>query len=363
MKNLYAPVAYCCNKSIFFILLLISFSTKAQELMRANLYVVDANGATLVDGNLTNYNNVYSNNVDINDGWKMPNPGINFSIYRTSIDLVVERRSIYLTSDTTFFRMWNMPQANFRIKFMLKNLNHPGMQAIVKDSYKGTETAIGLNDTSFYNFTVDANPASSANMRFQLIYTASVAAPLEVNFTGITAVRKATDVALRWNVAGETAVQSYVVEHSYDGRNFTELKTVIPGATGSVRNSYDYSETGASATSIFYRIKAVSERSGRVQYSSIAKIGSINAKGDINLFPTQVTNKMVQVQFIGQPEGEYKIAVLSGNGIRQQLPSVQIHHLQTSFSLNLPQNLAPGLYYVAFTGPSKSGIIKSIIVL
>ena len=95
MKTFYNPAVYCCSKIILFLFLLLPIQLSAQESMRANLYIVDVNGLTLVDGNLTNYNNIYSNNVDIYDGWKMANPGINFGILRSGFNLSVERRSIY----------------------------------------------------------------------------------------------------------------------------------------------------------------------------------------------------------------------------------------------------------------------------
>ena len=158
MKNLYALTAIRCSKIISILLLFFSFSSNAQELMRANIFMVDASGVTLMDGNLTNYDNIYSNAVDIDDAWKMTNPGVNFGILRDGYNLVVERRSIIDGSDTTFFRMWNMPQHNYRIKFMLKNLDHPGLTAVLKDKFLNTQTNIKLNDTTYYDFTINTNP-------------------------------------------------------------------------------------------------------------------------------------------------------------------------------------------------------------
>ena len=363
MKNLYTHAAFRCSKLFFFLLLFFSISVNAQELMRANLYVSDVNGLTLVDGNLTNYNNIYSNNVDMNDGWKLANPGINFGIYRSAINLAVERRSIYLNSDTTFFRMWNMLQANYSIKLMLKNLNHPGMMGFVRDNYLNTETAIGLNDTTYYNFTVNSNPASASEMRFQLIYAPNIiSAPLDVNFTGISARRQGPDAMVEWNVASEILIRSYTVEHSFDGRTFTSLKEVTPYDNSSTIRSYTYNDLSVSKGDIFYRIKATSD-GGRVQYSSITKVSSVNAAADINVYPNRVINKTVQVQFIAQVAGRYSITLSDNNGRQQQLPSFLLSEGQSTYSLNLPQTLACGVYYLRFSGPGNSTVVKSIIIL
>jgi hypothetical protein len=77
-----------------------------------NLFIVYNNGATLMDVNMTNYNNQYSNAVDGNDIWKMSNFGENFGIIRSSANLVFERRSLIAVNDTTYFRMWNMQLSN-----------------------------------------------------------------------------------------------------------------------------------------------------------------------------------------------------------------------------------------------------------
>lgn len=361
MKTILHQAASRCRISILFILLLLSVHLNAQESMRANLYIVDANGQTLVDGNLTNYNNIYSNNVDINDGWKMANPGINFGILRSTITLVVERRSVYTTSDTTFFRMWNMPQANYRIKFMLKNLNHLGMRGIIRDMYKNTETTIGLNDTTYFNFAVTADPASANEQRFQLVYGPNLAGPVDVNFTGIHLLRKGNGVLVKWDVAGETSIESYTVEHAADGRNFSSLKQVKPGMSSGTARSYDYLDADASKTEGFYRIKALS-LGGRVQYSNIAKINACGLDKEINVYPNPVINKTVQLQFNNQPGGKYDLVLLYSNGVQQQLTSFQIAEGQSSFTLNLPQNIKPGIYRLQFRGPGTM-LVKTINVL
>jgi hypothetical protein len=116
MKNNIQPTAKCIRTFLLFILIISCSSiAHSQERMRANLFIVDNNGTTLMDGNMTNYHNQYSNEVDGNDIWKMSNFGENFGIIRTSANLVNERRSLIAVNDTTYFRMWNMQLRNYRI--------------------------------------------------------------------------------------------------------------------------------------------------------------------------------------------------------------------------------------------------------
>ena len=362
MKNFYL-LATICRGSIFSFFLLTAITVNAQESMRANLYVVDASGATLVDGNLTNYNNIYSNDVDINDAWKMTNPGMNFGILRSSTNLVVERRRIYDVSDTTFFRMWNMPQYHYRIKFMLKNLDHPGMFGFVKDNYTNTETAIALNDTTYYDFFVNANPSSGSEMRFKLIYGPIISGtgPVNVNITGIQAHRKGQDIFVEWNVVNEENIESYTIEHSGDARNFNSLKQVSAINTP-IAKSYNYVDARASESTNYYRIKATSI-GGKIQYSPIAKINAVTQKAEITVYPNPVTNKITQLQFSNQPAGKYNLVLLHSNGVQQPLTTLQIDEGESSRSLHLPQTIVPGVYQLQIIGPDKVRTVRSIQVL
>ncbi len=329
--------------------------------MRANLYIVDANGATLIDGNLTNYNDIYSNAVDNFDAWKMINPGINFGIMRENYNLVVERRKVVPTTDTTYFRMWNMMQSNYRIRFVLKNLNHTGLVAMIKDNYLNTEMNVGLNDTTFYDFTIDANNASANEMRFQLIYKPISIITLDVNFTGIQAQRSGKDILVDWAVANEVSMENYIVEHSTDGRNFLPVHAVSAINT-SANKVYSYKDPVTIGGDHFYRIKGNS-LSGKIQYSSIAKVKTTIQSDGVTVYPNPVVNKNVQIQFSNQPAGKYNIVLLHNNGINQQLVSIVLAESQITKSVSLPQNIMPGVYRLQFAGPGESKFVKTIQVL
>lgn len=118
--------------------------------LRVNLYAVDINGATLVDGVLTNYNDIYSNGVDVDDAVKMPNEGINLSILRGNVDLVVERRALI---DNSYLRIWNLPVGNYRFRIVARDLNNMSA-GFFRDETLRTKVILGLNDTTYYDFSI-----------------------------------------------------------------------------------------------------------------------------------------------------------------------------------------------------------------
>ncbi len=110
MKS-FLPLLRAVKPAVILFLLVFSFNTViSQQSMRASLYISDVNGLTLVDGNFTNYDNVYCNCVDWDDALKMNNPGENFGVTRENASLIVERRIIIGDRDTTTFRIWNLQQ-------------------------------------------------------------------------------------------------------------------------------------------------------------------------------------------------------------------------------------------------------------
>lgn len=330
--------------------------------MRANLYSIETVGAVLMDGNLTEYNNIYSNDVDIYDAWKMANPGINFGIMRSAVNLSVERRTTVEKNDTSFFRMWNMAQKNYYIKFMIKNMDNKGFHCFIQDNYLKTQTPIGLNDTTLYNFTVDANTASAAEMRFQLIYELDRVIPTDVEFTFLHAKRQGIDIMLQWEVTNERFINSYSVQHSSDGVNFSELAPATPSNTGTAAKTYDYTQLAVPKAIHYYRIKAT-RIDGEIKYSAVAKITESTAAPSMNVYPNPVVNRVVKIEFINIPAGTYYPVLVFNNGTLQHLSPVVITEAQANGSVNLPQSLAPGIYHLEFIGTGKTRFVKTIRVL
>jgi hypothetical protein len=171
MKTLYTLKAVSCYILLFIFLVSFSGTVSAQRSMRANLYVVSSTGEmTIADGNYTEYADIYSNNVDVNDIIKMVNPEINFGILRADTTLVIEKRNINNSTDTTFFRMWNMPRKNYRLRLIISGVFQPDMLAFIKDDHLNTLSPVSLNGTTDIDFTVDTSLGSVMETRFKLFF-------------------------------------------------------------------------------------------------------------------------------------------------------------------------------------------------
>ncbi len=349
--------------SMILICLTQTHSSLAQIRMRANLHIVDANGATLLDGNMTNYSATYSNAIDGYDIWKMSNFGENFGILRTTANLVIERRSLIGTSDTTYFRMWNMQQRNYRIQVIAENLHNQDLLGFVRDSYLNQDYPIDLNDTTDIDFTVNTHAGSKAANRFKLIYADRniILAPLPVNFTGLYASRKSQNIHLSFSVDNEINLQQYLVQHSADGRLFKDIAAIQPSSIAGSKTYQTVDVQTATATH-FYRIKGIS-LGGKEQFSAIARVSAASNQADIQVYPNPISGRSMQLELNNTVSGTHQLVAIGNNGQKFVLPQLKIAGTQQIQTLQLPAQMPPGIYRLQVTTPDASVLVKTIIVL
>ena len=171
--------------------LLVSFTAFSQQTLRTNLFVVGSDGSkTLIDGNMTIYDDIYCNCVNWEDALKMTNLGENWGLVRSGTTLAVERRKFIPETDTTYIRMWNLQQRNFVIEVIGQNLSKTDRIGYLRDNYNNINTLINLGNTTYVNFSVNSDSKTSAQNRFSIIFEKIVQAPTTVIFTSIRLLRK-----------------------------------------------------------------------------------------------------------------------------------------------------------------------------
>ena len=314
----------------------------AQPSMRANLHVVAANGSTvLMDGNLTNYDSIYSNGLDMYDAWKMNNFSENFGILRSNSVLVIERRKNINLCDTTFFKMWNMQYRNYRLQVITKNFNQPGLSAYLLDKFLETKTEIRIDDTTLINFTVNTNPASWNSLRFQLVYTKP---ELPLQFISCIGSRATNGIQVKWTVANERNITKYVVEHSFDGMNFMDMAEVTSQNLGN--NNYVFAPKNPFVTDNYYRIKAI-HANGSVYYSEVTKVA-----GEVlvaSVFPNPVVDRSFYVRINGITN-QNVLQLVSLSGVVYKIPATNVSAPGNNLiKVSLPSQIYPGIYKLKIT--------------
>lgn len=347
-------------------ILLISFSTHAQTMrMRANLYVVDANGTTLMDGNMTDYHSSYSNDLDGYDIWKMSNFGENFGILRSAANLVIERRSPATLTDSSFFRLWNLAQGrSYRITVITQNLSAAGRVGFVFDNYLQKTTFVQLNGTTDVDFVINSAPASYAQNRFTFIMAdgSLMAGPLPVSFTGVHAqLTAARSARISWTVQNEDGMDKYIVQHSANGVDFKDI-----GETQATqlqqRNSYSAQDETNVVARNFYRVKALS-LSGKIQYSAVARLNAQLQDLRLDVYPNPVANKQMNLEINVAQNGTYSLLLVNSFGQQVPLGKLNLQTGVTRQTMSLPAAVSPGIYQLKIMTSDHRTLSKTVTIL
>ena len=321
---------------------------------KTSLIAYTPTGLSLADGNTTVYDSTFSNNTDNDDVIKIKNFGENCGLYRNDDTLAIEARKTFVTKDSIFYRMWNLKQQQYRLQFVPKNMNIPGLTAMLEDNFLAATTPVSILDTTSVDFFVTANIASSASNRFRIVFKISAVMPL--TFTNIKAVEVNGRVNVEWNVANEINMDKFFIEHSTDGRNFENIGT-IKSKGNSVTNKYAFTDSKPLIGNNFYRIKAV-EFSGRYFYSPIGKVNLNEKIIKFSVGPNPVLNNSVNLQFNNQPYGKYLVRLTNISG--QLIVNKSIENFERIYkkTINLQSNLKSGAYQVEVFWPN--GIDKQV---
>ena len=330
-----------------------------QQQLRSNLLAVNADGSTfLADGVLNIFSDTYSNEVDGMDAKKLTNFGENLSTKKSGQLLVIERKHTITSQDTIFFNLSGVKVQQYQFEFIADKLDQPGLVAFLEDNYTHTKTPLNLNASTLVNFTVVNIPGSYARDRFRVVFAPSVVLP--VTFTSVKAYRQDKNINVEWRVENEKNMKQYEVEKSVNGTQFSTLGIVPATANNGNPATYLSTDTKPLEGTNYYRVKSV-DIDGKSAYTNVVKVIIGSIKHDITINPNPVTDGIIHLQFLNQPEGKYGVRLL--NKIGQVIMSKQISHAEGSSTelIKWNYNLAHGIYQLEVTNPG--GGIKNISVL
>jgi hypothetical protein len=143
---------------------------------------------------------------------------------------------------------------------------------------------------------------------------------------------------LKWQTSQEINTASFVIEKSYNGKQFFTAGSVVAAGTSNRTLQYQFTDYGMQSAITFYRIKT-NDKDGKASYSNIARINPLknNANG-LQIQPQPVGNEF-SIQWNGRSKsnGTLQIFDLSGR-LMQQISILEIQGLnrKTISSAQLP---------------------------
>ncbi|RYE15224.1 MAG: T9SS type A sorting domain-containing protein [Sphingobacteriales bacterium] len=327
--------------------------------LRAKLY--NAAGYIL-DGNAVAFDDDFSNGYDRDDAVKMMNPGENLGMRRDGRTLAIEARNVVTANDTIYYDLRNLSIQTYEIKFAAKYMHTVGLVAVLKDNFTGIQTPVSLTDSTFFFFTVTANPASKAFDRLTLSFLSPMAAAvLPVKFVSTTVKRNSGSNSISWVVAEEMHITHYNVERSTDGRSFKTVGRVAAGGNASGSAAYDYTDVLTDASLVFYRITG-QDKDGRHNYSKIVQTDAAIAAASLSSWPNPLTGPQLQVKISGVAQGNYQLALTSMLGQKVYSSTQRIIQGTGLLSISLPAQVVNGQYLLSLTGEDGSKLQQQLII-
>ncbi len=212
----------------------------------------------------------------------------------------------------------------------------------------------GIKDTT-YCFYVAAKDSTGNTEALKNTCEASaivMGTALPLTWLDFTGVRRGDDALLKWITANEVRTQSFVVERSLDGVQFSAISVL--GALGSTAlNHYSYTDKGIAGLGVpvlYYRIKQV-DNDGKFTYSKIAVIRMDKEWGEplITAFPSPFAQTLtVQVLPAGLQDKTNTIELYTLQGTLMYRREIGRTGAVTAELTDLPA-MASGVYLLRTT--------------
>ncbi len=307
--------------------------------------------STLADGALIEFNDSYSESVDMYDAFKFTNINETFLILRNNKILSVERRPLVKNNDTVFLQLTKTSQRGYRFEFIPNNFD-ANLTAFLDDSFSGKQTPLSMTAASNYDFAITADAKSAVPNRFRIVFKQLAAGSLPVTFTGVKAYRQSDKTVVEWKVENEINISRYEVEKSADGINFIKVNNTNAIGTGGGSITYNWLDANALTGNNFYRIRSIGI-DGSFEYSGIVVVKIGDLPSGIKIYPNPVTNGIIGAEFKNMRLGIYKVKLLNSAG--QTVFNKTVNHTIGNAVHNIQPDykMSSGIYQIEVTSPGK----------
>jgi hypothetical protein len=177
----------------------------------------------------------------------------------------------------------------------------------------------------------------------------SNATTLPVKLEVFTAMLNNNKADLKWTTSTEINVSHFVIEKSFDGKNFNDAGMMFAYGNTSAKANYTYSDNVSGQTGvIYYRLRSV-DIDGKGQYSDtrVIRIGKQSENAiSILTYPNPATNELRVTIPANWQNKKVTYELYKGNGASAR-QSVAANASQTE-TINI-STLAAGFYIIRVT--------------
>ncbi|MBL7752131.1 MAG: T9SS type A sorting domain-containing protein [Chitinophagaceae bacterium] len=173
---------------------------------------------------------------------------------------------------------------------------------------------------------------------------------LPVTFGSFSASRARNGVQLSWSTVTEVNNSGFVIQHSGNGAQWTDLTFIAGAGNSATEKRYGYLHTSPVKGSNYYRIKQV-DIDGRPTLSETRFVNVVNKAG-ITVYPVPASNSVtIDINKEGLLNTEARLIDVQGKVMKR----IIISNVQETVSL---EDLIRGVYYLQFADGTVHQVVK-----
>jgi hypothetical protein len=260
-----------------------------------NDHTGNANGAVMVINAGTTLTSFYDRTVNLQNGGVYK---LSWWIYlvnspcQIAADIKDYATNTTLASMPTTFFNTSGAWTQFSVTF-----NEPssctagGVRIVLRNALSQNQA----NDYYIDDILLEKLPNGSPSPNTIVCPTADAPIPLSVNLINFKLKNDAGNVYLDWTAADEVNLESYIVQKSTDGINFSTLSQ-IPAKNNASLTNYRYTDHLAAVaehTMLFYRL-AIRDIDGTTKFSNILRTNT-DAASNLSLYPNPMSNGQMSI--------------------------------------------------------------------
>jgi hypothetical protein len=197
------------------------------------------------------------------------------------------------------------------------------------------------------NYTYRAVTSNASCTKNSANASLAVLLVLPVKWLNVTGEMQAKGAMIKWGTAAEMNASYFTVQHSTDGKSFTNKDDVTATGNTNVNTYYSFLDVNPSEGSNYYRIQQT-DADGKISYSKIIMVAN-GETSVVSVLGNPVSNGQLVVQ-ISKPSS---LMLFSADGklVKQQQATAGTHTVNVN-------NLSKGLYTLLAGTTAKRVIIN-----
>lgn len=173
-------------------------------------------------------------------------------------------------------------------------------------------------------------------------------AALPLHQLDLRAYLQGNNVNLKWVAENEMGTESFVVERSTDGLNYSSIASKAPSGPVNTPTEYQHGDDiqGLGSSIIYYRIKAT-DREGRYAYSNIATV-RLNKTAGVQVWPNPFGD-YVNITYNSSANTKVDVSVVNSLGKIVKQSSYTVSRGLNQISVNGLETMSSGIYFIRIT--------------